>query len=383
MNVHYKTKENLSSYALIFLFTFLFGAAAAQKQDIKPTISPAIFTYETEITVTYDVTGTPLANLATTWIWVWIPDTNIDAKYNVNPASTNAALSDNAKLTKAVADGKTTFTIKFKPTDFFSSDISIQRKLGMLLKGNDWANGQTTDFIANIAEDKFSALLIKPEISPVFINTNSTLNIEALSSGSATFRLTINGTKVDEKTGNTAYTYAHLATETSGSIDCALEVSSTTSVEDTTMIFSYIMRSATTQLPRPAGIIPGINYHSGDASKATLCLLAPNKSSVFVLGDFNNYTISPAFQMFQDGEYFWREITGLTPGTEYAFQYLVDESIYVADPFSDKILDPDDQYIPQTIYPNLKSYPQKALRSSWYQNRLGNYPNRENPIRLE
>jgi glycosidase len=368
----YKTNKNPFSGFLILLFTFFFAAATAQKQDIKPTISPAIFTYETEITVTYDVTGTPLASLTNAWIWVWIPDTNIDAKYNVNPASDNPTLTDNAKFTKAVADGKTTFTIKFKPKDFFASDISNQQKLGMLLKGNDWANGQTTDFIANIAAaNEFSALLVKPTTIPVFINTNSSLDIEALSSDAATFRLSINGIQVDEKTGISSYTYAHLATETTGIIECSLKVSSTTTVEDTTMTFSYIIRSATTELPRPSGIIPGINYHPGDATKATLCLLAPNKSSVFVLGDFNDFIVSPSYQMYRDGEYFWREITGLIPGTEYAFQYLVDETIYVADPYTDKILDPDDQYIPSTIYPNLKSYPQKALHSKWYQNRLG------------
>jgi len=371
MNERYKANKNPYSYFLIFFFSLLFSTVAAQKQDIKPSISPAIFTYETEITVTYDATGTPLANLATAWIWVWIPDTSIDAKYNVNPASNNPTLSDNAKFTKTVADGKTTFTIKFVPKDFFGSDISNQRKLGMLLKGNDWANGQTTDYISNIAENKFSTLLVKPTSIPVFLNTNATLDIEALSSESATFRLTINGSQIDEKTGISSYIYSHVATETSGIIECSLKVISTAAAEDTTMAFSYIIRSATTELPRPAGIIPGINYHTGDATKATLCLLAPDKSSVFVLGDFNNYTISPDYQMYSDGEYFWREISGLTPGTEYAFQYLVDETIYVADPFADKILDPDDQYIPATIYPNLKPYPQKAKRSKWYQNRLG------------
>ena len=46
------------------------------------------------------------------------------------------------------------------------------------------------------------------------------------------------------------------------------------------------------------------------------------------------------------------------------FQFLV------ADPFSDKILDPDDREIPSSIYPNLKQYPSDALRPEWYFNRL-------------
>src|SRR5690606_37452532 len=105
-------------------------------------------------------------------------------------------------------------------------------------------------------------------------------------------------------------------------------------------------------------------------TSATLCLWAPLKTSAYVIGDFTNWQIDPQYFMKKDGEYFWLEVTGLTSGTEYAFQYLVDESIYVADPYADKILDPDDQYIPAKAYPDLKQYPTAALRDKWYFNRL-------------
>lgn len=43
---------------------------------------------------------------------------------------------------------------------------------------------------------------------------------------------------------------------------------------------------------------------------------------------------------------------------EYAFQYVVDGTIYIADPYADKVLDPwNDSYIPSTVYPDLKPYP--------------------------
>src|SRR5690606_41655734 len=74
--------------------------------------------------------------------------------------------------------------------------------------------------------------------------------------------------------------------------------------------------------------------------------------------------------MNRDGEYFWIEVDGLTAGVEYGFQYLIDESIYVADPYADKILDPEDVYIPASVYPGLKPYPAAALHSEWYFNRV-------------
>jgi glycosidase len=74
--------------------------------------------------------------------------------------------------------------------------------------------------------------------------------------------------------------------------------------------------------------------------------------------------------MKKDGEHFWIELTGLTAGQEYAYQYLVEESVWIADPYADKILDPDDQYIPAAVYPDLKQFPSEALHSQWYFNRV-------------
>lgn len=366
-----RTQNKLLVIYSIILFILIPNSSTAQKQDVKPNIQPAIFTTNTEITVTYDVTDNTLENLSDTWIWVWIPDKNIDAKYNVNPASDNTSLTDNAKFTKSTDSNKTTFTITFKPQDFFDGDISSETQMGMLLKGNDWSNGQTTDYIANLTkEDEFSVLLKLPEFNPVFLNTNENLTIEAVSNQSADYSLRINNIEKDAQTNLTNYTYTHQATENEGIVPCTLTVSNTTTQEDTVIEFSYIIRTATTSLPRPSGIIPGINYHEGDDTKVTLCLWAPSKSSVYVLGEFNSFSIDPAYQMYQDGEYFWLKIDDLVAGQEYAFQYLVDENVYVADPYAEKILDPDDQYIPSSIYPDLKSYPTEALRNSWYFNRL-------------
>ena len=96
---------------------------------------------------------------------------------------------------------------------------------------------------------------------------------------------------------------------------------------------------------------------------------APLKTSVYVVGDFTDWKILPEYLMKKDGEYFWLEVTGLTAGQEYAFQYLVDESVYVADPYADKILDPDDRFIPAEAYPGLKPFPEKAIKGPWYFNR--------------
>ncbi|MCB0266364.1 MAG: hypothetical protein KDH98_24700, partial [Calditrichaeota bacterium] len=51
-------------------------------------------------------------------------------------------------------------------------------------------------------------------------------------------------------------------------------------------------------------------------------------------------------------------LDNLVAGQEYAFQYLIDGSIRVADPYTEKVLDPwNDSFIPSVTYPNLKPYP--------------------------
>jgi hypothetical protein len=159
---------------LIILFFLMTTCAIGQKVAIDPDISPALFRPVDQITVTYDVTGTALANLSSAYLWIWIPGENIDAKYNINPASTAAAP---AKFTKTVDGGVTTFSISFTPADFFSEDISEETKIGMLIKGTDWSNGQSTDFLADLWDGSFQIKLTSPTQRPLFVTTNDVISI--------------------------------------------------------------------------------------------------------------------------------------------------------------------------------------------------------------
>ena len=109
----------------------------------------------------------------------------------------------------------------------------------------------------------------------------------------------------------------------------------------------------------PNGIIDGINYIND--TSVILQLFAPYKSYVYVLGDFNNWEFDPNYQMNKtpDGNRYWIRINGLQKGTEYGFQYCIDDvQLRVADIYADKILDPfNDKWINNLTYPNLKPYP--------------------------
>lgn len=118
---------------------------------------------------------------------------------------------------------------------------------------------------------------------------------------------------------------------------------------------SIYLRQLSTVAELPEGMKNGINYDPADATKATLVLLAPLKEFVYLVGDFNNWEIQDAYQMNQtpNGETFWLELTELESQKEYVYQYWVDGTIKIGDPYADKVADPySDGNIPAQVYPN-------------------------------
>ncbi|HAO45924.1 MAG TPA: alpha-amylase family glycosyl hydrolase [Ferruginibacter sp.] len=195
-----------------------------------------------------------------------------------------------------------------------------------------------------------------PWIEPISVNVGGSISISGVASANSNLTLKLNGNTI--QTASNASTIS--ATPTIATA-CAQQVflegnNGSVTVKDS---FSFYIPPTTTVAALPAGVQEGINYLPGNTS-ATLVLFAPGKNNVVVIGDFSNWTVQCANQMNKtpDGNYFWITITGLTAGTEYAYQYLIDNSIKVADPYTQKVLDPDnDPYIDAVTYPNLKPYP--------------------------
>ena len=136
--------------------------------------------------------------------------------------------------------------------------------------------------------------------------------------------------------------------------------SDTVGITDTTS-FVIMVNPQINEATLPEGIMDGINYN--DDGSVTLSLFAPFKNFVYVIGDFNDWTVDTSYYMnryyvSEDSVVWWLKIDNLDPNTEYAFQYLVDGNLRVSDPYTEKILDPwHDKYIPSATYPNLKPYP--------------------------
>jgi pullulanase/glycogen debranching enzyme len=108
--------------------------------------------------------------------------------------------------------------------------------------------------------------------------------------------------------------------------------------------------------PVPANAADGVTFVSSGTS-VIFNLYAPGKKSVSVIGDFNNWQPT-AMTNTPDGTRWWVQVNNLNPNTEYSYQYYINDSLKVADPYSHEVLDPaNDPGIPATVYPNLKPYP--------------------------
>jgi 1,4-alpha-glucan branching enzyme len=128
--------------------------------------------------------------------------------------------------------------------------------------------------------------------------------------------------------------------------------------------FYVMVNPELTDAAVPAGVIDGINYHENDETKVTLSLYAPYKDFVYVIGDFNDWELDELYFMnrdyiSEDSVRYWITIDNLEPGSEYGYQYFVDAQIRIADPYTEKVLDPwnDNEIINKGVYPDLMPYP--------------------------
>ncbi len=167
--------------------------------------------------------------------------------------------------------------------------------------------------------------------------------------------LKINQQTVKTAAAATQLTYAHTFGQAGDYEVVASATAGGVTVYDT---LTVVALAPVVEEPRPAGVKPGITYNS--PTSATLVLHAPNKQTVAVIGEFNNWLPKNAYQLKKDGEYWWITLEGLTPGYMYAFQYLVDGQLRVSDPYTELVLDPwNDKWINYSVqrFPDLKPYP--------------------------
>ncbi|MEI7734055.1 MAG: alpha-amylase family glycosyl hydrolase [Ferruginibacter sp.] len=212
-----------------------------------------------------------------------------------------------------------------------------------------------TEFAVRLNLPPFEPRYI-PWAEPLSLAVGGNVSISGVSSANSALTLKLDGTTITTAAAANVITATPTIT-TACEHKIMLEGNDGSGIKKDS--FSFYINPTTNVAALPAGMVEGINYAANNTS-VTLVLYAPNKTSATVIGDFSNWATLCANQMNRtpDGNYYWITLNGLTSGTEYGYQYVVDNTIKIADPYAQKILDPNnDQYIDVITYPNLKPYP--------------------------
>ena len=206
------------------------------------------------------------------------------------------------------------------------------------------------DIFVELAKEGMSVKFLTPKHGDIY-QVGDEITVQTQQQATTNVKLYKNDTAVAE-TGGATLSYTYTPTEAE---DIIFKVVATDGKETIEESLAVAVLGETESAARPAGVKNGVTVNG---SEATFVLFAPNKKSVVLLGDFNDYAPSNKYMMKRDGNYFWTTVTDLEEGVEYGYQYLVDGSIKIGDPYATKILDPwNDKWIDASVYPNLKAYP--------------------------
>lgn len=372
---------------LLYSF-FLFITTLVQAQVV--TTSPVIPTASNTITITFDATGTELDGYtgnvyAHTGVITTASTSNTDWKHVIGSWGNNTT---QPQLTRT---GANTYQLIITPDipTFYNSGSDVVTDIAVVFR-NSAGNAQSRpDIFIPIYAAGLNITITNPSNESVY-DLNDNITISAESSINADLELMVNNVSEQTATNTTTISKSYTFTSTG---NYTIEASASENSETKTEQISVYVKTTTQNQTLPTGLENGFN-DNGDGT-VTFVLQAPLKTDVFLIGGFNNWALNETYQMKKDGDTFWLTVSGLDPNTEYAYQYFIDYTLKVADPYSKKILDPNnDQYISNTTYPNLMAYPTgdatgnvstfKINETDYvWQNTTFSRPNKENIIIYE
>jgi len=342
----------------IYLFAFIFLDHIGFSQIIQ--ISPAFPTVNDVITVQYDATQgngglvgvSPVYTHTGVVTQSGLPSSWSYVQGNWGQADTNVLMTD-------LGNNIHELIIDIDQYYGFPTGTDVAKLAFVFRNFNGSLEGKTAtmgDIFYPIypVNGGFQAAIIKP-YSDQLVNLYDTITFNGQANSLATLELYDNGILIAD-------------TVNSNSLDKSITINNpgdhelifvandgNTTIYDT---INYVVIPSLTLSNPPSNLVDGINYIND--STVTLKFFAPEKNTVNLIGDHNNWMVnSNSFMnLSTDSLYWWKTISNLIPGQKYTYQYLVDGIIKIADPLSPLILDPNnDGNIGSLNYPNPIPYP--------------------------
>ena len=345
-----------SFYYIVLLSVCSCSSALAQIVSLDPAFPQR----DEMVTITYDATqgNGGLNNVSQIYMHTGLitsaSSSPTDWKYVVGNWGTD---DPRVKMTNI---GNNKHQLSLIINDFYEVPTTTEIvQLAFVFRNQDGSKEGKTATLGDIFLDynessDFTAQLLAPTQNSLIVNLGESVNIKFVASQDANITMKDNGTVFyQELTNSVDYEYI-VPDNNKHVIDISAEKDGV--VQEAS--FSLVVNPDVIIEAYPTGTELGINKINDTDYR--LVLFAPNKSNAYVLGDFNDWEVDPEYFMRRspDGQSFWIDIPGLESDENYAFQYLVDGNIVVADPFSELVLDPNnDQYINESTFPDLHPYP--------------------------
>ncbi len=316
------------------------------------TTNPVLPTDADQVVVTFNTTSTDLLN--------YNGDIYAHTGVKVEGISkweyVKGAWGDNNVQPKLTRTGTNTYTLTLSPNIRQYYGVLASQKITQLCFVFRNADGskQTSDLFYSVYEQGLILDITNPTQDKPIYELNSSISVQVSANNSTSLKLLIDGVEVAST--NPTITYNYTASTYGKHWFKAIATSATQTKKDSVYI---LVRPEVTTEVLPAGLTPGVNII--DNHTVTLVLNDPpaKKLYCYLIGSFSDWLVDDQYYMKRtpDGQYYWITLTGLDPDKEYLYQYFIDGQLKLADPYTTKTSDPNDQYISQTNYPNLIAYP--------------------------
>ncbi len=343
----------------------------ADAQGAAVSTSPTFFRETDPVTITYDASqgnGALAGTTSAVYIWTGVVtdrSTNNTTWRHVRSSSFSTA--DPAALMVRSLTNPNLYTITFTPRTYYPAPANETiLRLAMIFKTADGTvvgrSSSGGDFFIDVWQGQYAVRVTSPvpSATPQFVTQGATVNVTAQASAVSQIVVTANGTPVTTANATTSATAPITFSQPGRTVVRFAGTAGPDQAADSVVFF--VRPTTVTTAALPASVVPGkedgVTYLS--PTSVVLVLTAPQKQYVYALGEWNGF--QPETNAFMnrtpDGNRWWVQVNNLVPGQEYAYQFLIDGSIKVADPYTELVLDPgNDNFISALTYPNRKPYP--------------------------
>lgn len=229
--------------------------------------------------------------------------------------------------------------------------------IARVAKPTDGAPQTADQFVDVFPEGLYVSLSSDPANTTITKATSFTFT--ANTTQTATIKMYVDNKEVKSATNATSLSYSQTFSTPGTQNDIKVVATNGTDTREATLPVLYVQNSV--QQNYPGGVPRQGAVKNADGS-VTFCLAAPGKSSVIIVGSWDNYKAlgsnTMKYQDYNGYRYFWHTVKGLDNSTYYPYYYLVDGKYKVSDPYAHLVLDHlSDKWLDETVFPDRPMYP--------------------------